>query len=284
MKKPTDIHAQGSLTPIIAPPLFLRWGMDFTGPVKHGRFLSYLCTAIEYATSVGIALLVKSTDTSGVIALFNLISISFGPPKELILDNGITFVSVELKNYLINYGTSLHPTKPYRLMANGKVEKFNSILKQFFLSVGDHPDYTKQSYSPYFLAFGPTSDENYIREPTEEEDKSNATNLVRISHSERDQARQNVRSGKAGRDELCAYFAESKTRHRVHGQVDWMLKQRQREHKHEPYYDGPFCVSEAGPDGSDTLRTPGGVILKNSYHRQQLFPSYVLDGHLVRSL
>ncbi|KAI1001894.1 hypothetical protein K3495_g6309 [Podosphaera aphanis] len=204
--------------------------MDFTGPVKYGTFSSYLCIAIEYVTSLGIALLIKSTDTSGVIASFNLISISFGPPKQLIVDNGSAFVSVELKNYLNNYGTSLHPTKPYRPMANGKVEKFNGILKQIFLSVSNHPDYTKQSisailskslqiynrrqsytgYSPYFLAFGSTSDENlvelenHIREPTEEEDKSKATDLVRISHSERDQARQNVRSGKAGRDELRA--------------------------------------------------------------------------------
>ncbi|KAI1005845.1 hypothetical protein K3495_g2369 [Podosphaera aphanis] len=72
-------------------------GMDFTGPVIHGTFSSYLFIAIEYVTSLGIALLVNSTDTSGIIALFNLISISFDPPKELIVDNGSAFVIVELK-------------------------------------------------------------------------------------------------------------------------------------------------------------------------------------------
>ncbi|KAI0996677.1 hypothetical protein K3495_g11506 [Podosphaera aphanis] len=125
----------------------LRWGMDFTGPVKHGTFSSYLCTAIEYASSLGIVLLVNSTGTSGVIALFNLVSNSFDPPKQLIYDNGSAFVSVELKNYLINHGTSLYPTKPYRPTANRKVKKLNVFLKQIFLSVSNHPDYTKKSIS-----------------------------------------------------------------------------------------------------------------------------------------
>ncbi|KAI1007068.1 hypothetical protein K3495_g1157 [Podosphaera aphanis] len=182
MKKPTDIHAQGSLTPVRAPPPFLRWSMDFIGPVKHGTFSSYFCTAIEYATSLRIALFVNSTDTSRVNALFNLISISFGLPKQLIVDNASAFVSFEQKNYLTNNGTSLHPTKPYRPVANGKAKKFNGISKQYFLSVSNHPDYTNQSistvlskslqiynrrqfhigYSPYFLAFGSASDENPV--------------------------------------------------------------------------------------------------------------------------
>ena len=63
-----------------------------------------------------------------------------------------------------------------------------------------------------------------------------------------------------------------------------MLKQRQRQNKSKPYYDGPYSIAATHHDNSYTLRTPGGIELKNRYHGQQLFPAYTVNGHPVRSL
>lgn len=71
----------------------------------------------------------------------------------------------------------------------------------------------------------------------------------------------------------------------MYSRGDWVLRERQRRNKSEPFYDGPFLVKEAHHDGNTyILQTPGSQILENKYHGQKLFPAYVRDGQLVRSL
>jgi hypothetical protein len=59
---------------------------------------------------------------------------------------------------------------------------------------------------------------------------------------------------------------------------------RQRKHKHEPYYDGPWAVVGCYSGNTYTLRSPGGIVLDNKYNGLNLFPAYVQNGHPVRSL
>ena len=66
----------------------------------------------------------------------------YSPPEEIIADNGPAFASKEFKDYVASYGIVVRPIKPYRLIANGKVERFNRIIKQIFKVVSAYPDYT----------------------------------------------------------------------------------------------------------------------------------------------
>ena len=306
MRRPPDIHELGRLIPIVAPTPFSRWGMDHSGPVYHGQQSAYLCTAIEYATSLGAAVLTPSQNAASAIDLLSRLIMSYGQPKELITDNGSAFASANFAEFLKIHGIKWHPTKPYRPQSNGKCERFNGTLKEIFGHVSSaHPHrsvewvlnqalltYNRRQglsgYSPFFLALGVRSDSpaeaEYVREPTEEEESAQVADMVRILVPERDSARERVATGKATRDTLRAYLQEDKARLRVYAKGDWVLRQRKRNHKGEPFYDGPYVVNDSLPDGAYQLRTPAGVVLYNRYHGQQLFPAYVLDGHPVRSL
>jgi len=67
---------------------------------------------------------------------------AYSPPEEIIANNGPAFASKEFKDRVASYGIVVRPIKPYRLIANGKVERFNRIIKQIFKVVSAYPDYT----------------------------------------------------------------------------------------------------------------------------------------------
>ena len=130
--------------------------------------------------------------------------------EEIIADNGPAFASKEFKDRVAGYGIVVRPIKPYRPIANGKVERFNRIIKQIFKAVSAHPDYTTRSfltvlsrtleiynhrpshtgYTPVYLALGREPDiqarvhvthEAYVRELTEQEEMACVKDLVRLS-------------------------------------------------------------------------------------------------------
>ncbi|KAI1000484.1 hypothetical protein K3495_g7710 [Podosphaera aphanis] len=304
MTKPVNIHDQGTLHPVQAPMPFTRWGIDHTGPVQHNDQSAYLCTAIDHGTSYAMALLTRSPNTSSCVELTRQIYVLFGL-KQLITDNGQAFLSGEMSSFCKEREIEQRITKPYRPQTNGKVERFNGIIKTIFHAISSinqkrsmqwvldqtlstynrRPNLT--GYAPIFLALGISqefSPSPYIRELTRAEEIAFASDIVNIYSPKTQYARLNVANGKAARDEIRSYLQEEKARLRTFGKGDWVLRQRKRDHKGEPYYDGPFVIAETNPSNGYILRTPGGVILQNQYHGQQLFPAYVRDGHPVRSL
>jgi hypothetical protein len=89
---------------------------------------------------------------------------------------------------------------------------------------------------------------------------------------------------KASRDQIRKYLQKKKALLRIYAPGDWVLRVRQRKHKHDPYYDG-LCVIVGCHSGNIyTLRSPEGIVLDNKYNGSNLFPAYVQDGHPVRSL
>lgn len=62
------------------------------------------------------------------------------------------------------------------------------------------------------------------------------------------------------------------------------MRTRQRRHKFEPYYDGPWAIAACHANNTYSLISPGGYRLVNRYNGTNLFPAYVRDGHPVQSL
>ena len=153
-------------------------------------------------------------------------------------DNGQAFVSKEMFSFCKDKSIEHSFTKPYRPETNGKVERFNGIIKGIFYTVSSinssrsiqwildqtlsiynrRPNST--GYAPVFLALGVTHEElpsPYVRELTSSEEAAFATDLVKLYNPKVQNARINVATGKAARDEIRLYLQERKARLRVFG-------------------------------------------------------------------
>ncbi|KAI1006272.1 hypothetical protein K3495_g1947 [Podosphaera aphanis] len=257
--------------------------MDHTGPVRHNGQSAYLCSSIDHATSYAMALLTPSPNTASCLELSQQIHALFGI-EQLITDNGQAFVSKEMSSFCKERSIEQSVTKPYRPQTNGKVEQFNGIIMTILYAVSAinpsrgiqwildqslstynrRPNST--GYSPIFLALGVPHEDSpspYMRELTPAEKNAFATDLVKLYNPRVQDARLNVATRKAARDVIHSYLQEKKARLRVFGKGDWVLRQRKRDHKGEPFYDGPFIIADASPHNGYVLRTPGGFTLRN---------------------
>ncbi|GMF67283.1 unnamed protein product [[Candida] boidinii] len=63
---------------------------------------------------------------------------------------------------------------------------------------------------------------------------------------------------------------------------EWVLKQRQKRHKHEPTFEGPFLVINKTEKNSYTLQGPNGLTLPGTYHISHLRPAFQYYGSPLR--
>jgi hypothetical protein len=141
-------------------------------------------------------------------------------------------------------------------------------------------------YSPYFLMYGTILPDRlipqaYTREYTEREEIVFQKEMAK--YHEAQPARERASGLKASRDKIRSYLQEKKALMRVYAPGDWVLRTRARKHKLEPYYDGPWAIVGCHDNNTYTIRSPGGIELRNKYNGTNLFPAYVADGHPVRS-
>lgn len=231
---------------------------------------------------------------------------TFGKPKQIISDNAGCFAGTEAKRFQEKHHFTMAHTTPNRPQGNGKVEQANGILKgilsRLILDNGDVPlkrslvqavtiynrRISPSGFSPFFLLFGTQPSEiemvypAYSREATDAEEIEWANELAKLHAAPI--ARTYVNSLKATRAKTQAYLQESKALLRVYSPGDWVLRVRQRKHKFEPYYDGPWAIAACHANNTYSLISPGGYRLLNRYNGTNLFPAYVRDGHPVQSL
>jgi hypothetical protein len=301
MKKP-DPTPQG-LTPITPSEPLTRWGIDHTGPINGMHMLN----AIEYATGWGECLWVNDTKAQTTCEHLEALRVRFGPLKELISDNGTSFVNEIVEAWLKQHGIRHLRSSPAHPRTNGRVERFNGVVKDILHKVQlDNPTWTPEKalwrsvyiynrrpgphgYSPYFPMYGvppteraPQHTQPYIREPSQAEEIAFAQDLVRRQHATTE--RHYVASLKASRDAIRARLQEGKALHRIYMVGDWVLKVRHRATKHEPFYDGPWLVRTVHRGSTYSLASPGGITLESRYNGALLYPAYVTDGHPERSL
>lgn len=296
-----------TLQPIKPVPPFHRWGIDFTGPLQTGSY-KYLLNAIDYCTGWGESLPCPEQTASYVIKLLDQIRLSYGCPLELVSDNGAQFTSEVVTKYLKKHKIRHVKTTPYHPETNGKCEKFNGQIKAILWALtneqskADWKDYLPRAlylyrtrtqshgFSPYYLVYGinppapaDVEDVAYVREYTPDEDSSNAQWLIGLQEDRGDR-RKWVNSAKAIRDATRSFLQEDKAEIRRWTIGDWVLRVRARNHKFEPYYDGPFQITKAARNNTYQLTTIAGTPLQGSYNGDKLFPAYVSDKQPVDSL
>lgn len=213
---------------------------------------------------------------------------------------------MEAQQFQYRHNLSFTQSTPIRPRSNGKVEQANSILKAILKrTLLDAPGMklvdalsravsifnrriSSNGYSPFFLIFGtqPSDKEQAntenVREPTHQEERDWTEELVR-SHSA-PIAHSYMASMKAVRDKTRAYLQEKKAITRIYAPGDWVLRVRQKNHKFNPYYDGPWAIAACHVNNTCSPISPGGFKLGTHYNGANLFPANVLEGHPVKSL
>ncbi|KAI1002320.1 hypothetical protein K3495_g5878 [Podosphaera aphanis] len=281
-----------------------RWAIDHTRPGDPNHHL--LLNAIEYAKEWIVSRIVPNTKFEYIFPLFLYTGNTLGTPKEYISDNHCAFVREAVSNWHKARGTTAIKITPQRPRGNGKVEQANGILKNILNRlVLDMAEMTYSTiidravsiynrrvgpygYSSHFLMFGTKPPHEqliyriYNREPTFEEDEIFAEDPIKLNAAPL--ARSYVASLKCARYTVRALTQENKALVRVFAAGDWALRVTSRNHKHEPYYDGPWPITSCHQNNTYSLSSPGGVNLANKYNGSNLFPAYVKDGHPVQSL
>jgi hypothetical protein len=298
MKRPDIILL--NLVPIKPLLSLTRWAIDHT--FWKG---SPILVMVEYAIGWVEASFVSSKRWKHMLLMLTSVQNRFGSPHELISDNAGEFSSDIAKKWHQQYGTSVHPTTPSRPRGNKKVEQINGHLKAIITKVHlihpeiPFPDLLQNAinlhnrttrpngYFPYFLLYGiippeRTNPEAYTRKSTWEKKETHERELAQ--YHEAKMARTQANGLKALRNQIKAYLQKKKALLRVYAPGDWMLRVRQRNHKLEPFYNGPWAILSCHSNNTYILRSPGGVTLANRYNGTNLFPAYVPNGYPVRSL
>jgi len=110
--------------------IFDRWAIDLIGKLrKTPAGNRWIFTAIEYLTGWPIAEALPNAKAETIAAcIHDKITMVYGPPRELLSDNGSNLTGDVMTAYLRILGSKHRVTTPYHPRTNGKVENFNGFL------------------------------------------------------------------------------------------------------------------------------------------------------------
>ncbi|GKC14142.1 reverse transcriptase domain-containing protein [Tanacetum coccineum] len=127
---PVPTNPQQPLTPIMAPWLFYKWGIDIVGPFPEGpRKVKFLIVAIDYFTK-WIEAKAMATITGSQVKKFvwDNIVCRFGLLGEIVSDNGKQFSKNPFKDWCENLNITQRFALVKHLQSNGLVERANRSL------------------------------------------------------------------------------------------------------------------------------------------------------------
>ena len=115
--------------PLVEVP-FERLGMDLIGPLdRSARGYRFVLVLVDYATRYPEAVPLRNISAKSVAqALFQVIS-RVGIPKEILTDQGTSFMSRTLRELYELLGVRSIRTSVYHPQTDGLVERFNKTLK-----------------------------------------------------------------------------------------------------------------------------------------------------------
>jgi transposase InsO family protein len=285
------------VTPV--PPVaipFERWGLDFVGRlVESKRKNNYIITAIDYASRWLVAKAVKQADESSVIDfLFREILVNYGVPNEIITDRGKCFLGSAVQEFIRKYQICHLKTSPYHPQTNGMVERVHSILNHSIRTLSLEADrwdealdqavlgirirkHAVTKISPFELIYGQAA-----RLPLDLEFPTKIR--VPLDKNERQEALLDYNSYKLkqlGQDRAAAYFksvAQAKNMERTREisykfDIGHYVKMRRHQRsKFEPYWTGPYVITEFGFPGTYWLIKANGQRLDSLVNEAQLAP------------
>jgi len=107
---------------------FDRLSIDFKGPLPSSSVNKYLLVIVDEYSRFPFAFPCKDTTADTVIkCLISLFSV-FGMPGYLHSDRGTSFMSTNLKEFLLGHGISTSRTTPYHPTGNGQCEKYVGLV------------------------------------------------------------------------------------------------------------------------------------------------------------
>jgi hypothetical protein len=127
----------------IKPWAFRGWGLDFIGKIHHSlsKGHCFVIVATDYFTKWTEAIPLKNMTHREVIEFITgHIIHRFGILQTLTTDQGTSFISKEVREFVDSYGIKLLNSSPYYAQANGQAESSNKILvKLIKKKIEDNP-------------------------------------------------------------------------------------------------------------------------------------------------
>ena len=118
---------------------FERISVDFKGPLPSTNKNIYLLDIVDEYSRFCWAIPCSDMSASTIIKAFTELFSVFGLPSYVHTDRGTSFMSKELKNFLLSKGISSSRSTPYHPQSNGQIEKTNgTIWKTITLALKSH--------------------------------------------------------------------------------------------------------------------------------------------------
>lgn len=285
--------------------LFDRWAIDLIGILpKTPAGNCWIFTAIEYMTGWPVTKALPNARAETIAnVIHDDIAMVYGPPKELLSDNGRNLTGGVMKAYTALLATKHRVTTPYHPRTNGMVENFNGLLGNILTKMlVNQPTILWDQYlmqatfsiririhsskgkSPYSLLFGRDprlpSDDNQLR-PLEYSGDVIQANLERIEKMQH--ARMVANKKLVEKAVKARQLREDSVKLASFRKGDWVLVRAEARQKFEGRWFGPYKVLEAHILGTYRLQDPSGNVVKTLINGQRLFPAQV-QGEDIKGL
>jgi transposase InsO family protein len=285
--------------------LFDRWAIDLIGLLpKTPAGNCWIFTAIEYMTGWPVTKALPDARAETIAkVIHDDITMVYGPPKELLSDNGRNLTGEVMKAYTMLLATKHRVTTPYHPRTNGMVENFNGLLgnvltkmlvnqptilwdqylmqSTFSIRIRIH---SSKGKSPYSLLFGRDprlpSDNNELRplEYTGDALEANLERIEKMQHARMIANRKLVEKAVKARQ-----VREDSVKLASFRKGDWVLVRAENRQKFEGRWFGPYRVLQAHVLGTYRLEDPSGNVVRTLINGQRLVPACV-QGDDIKGL
>ena len=287
------VHHPAVALPI--PGIFHRVAMDLTlGLPVTARGNVGILVVMEYLTKFPILYAIRSKTADEIASKFLNFVCMFGPPNEILTDQGGEFVNAVLISLCANLGIEKRVTSSYSPATNGMVERFNrSLIRALVTLAAGHPEnwdllleYAALSYrtrvhsatgaTPFELMFGRPANTFQSGCPILGADTSVQESLLLRSEEIRQQVEFTIpKTVKSLQDYQIQQMATQDKAAPVRkaplpkGSVVYcvnLLHQR----KMQARFLGPYLIFEVTAQGLYKLENRHGLILKKAFPLDQL--------------
>lgn len=119
------------LTPLPVPKRAWNWlGIDIIGPINTlSSVPRFGIVVVDMFSRWPEVKMCSKVDTAAVISFLSSLFIREGSPQVLLSDNGVQFISREMRVFLESWGVVHKFSSVYHPQTNGLVERFNRVLK-----------------------------------------------------------------------------------------------------------------------------------------------------------